>query len=115
MYSDDDTCPGCGKILYPTHSLRPRPSLDSPARALLALTFLISGAIYVVGIIGIVFFLPLTVQETVLVAAFWFGVPAAIAFVIGRIAYQYPKVLRHRCRLCGWASCVPIQAEFPRG
>src|SRR5262245_19778732 len=101
-----ETCPACERPLYPAVGLRPRPSLSQSARVILAIGFLTSAVIYIVGLAYLVAYYPGTTREKVIFGSLWFVVAAVPAYLIARRAYRIPKVLRHRCRICGWSTQV---------
>lgn len=108
-WQDDEVvphlCPGCNRVLYPVARLRPLPALSLPGRILLFGGYVLSGVLYLAGffVIGSMFRIP-----TVLLALFWCPIALIPALVISVIVKHLPRVLRIRCRGCGYSRATTI-------
>jgi hypothetical protein len=96
-----DNCPGCGKALCTHHLLRPAPKMQLKAWIVL-LSGCVMGAVL---FLGVVWYLRFEIGiPTYLSTLISFPIALPSAFIMGWLAYRFPRVIRLRCRACCWSD-----------
>lgn len=110
MTAIPDRCPGCGRDLYPLARLRPTPSFSAYAWLLVGAGSVVTVLVYWGGIILVrsLVWIPMW-----LLAFLWFPLALIPALGFGLLAHRFPKMLRMRCRRCGWKGRF-VCARLPK-
>lgn len=107
-------CPRCRKALYPISTLRPRPKDTLFAKMCYLLAGLLSASLFMGSYVVVKLWLHLHIPTKAL--GIIMILPALIpGILISLPVSRLPKVLRLRCKACGWGESfsIPRQAARP--
>jgi RNase P subunit RPR2 len=100
------TCPRCRKPLYPISTLRPKPRISLAGAVLVICGGAVAGAVFIGGtVFAYVRLRDTEMPELARLIGIALLVPAVLAGMpLVWLGHRLPRVLRLRCRPCGWSE-----------